>query len=105
MPNLQLELILELPDKLEVSKHGEQTALASVFCMVVCGALKYLHGNDAEQIGIITCLSLNMYKQQCRGVSYPLYFQLFVWFWHDYVFADVCGLKICDSSVIITMRK
>lgn len=56
MPNLQLELILEFPDKLEVSKHGEQTALASVFCMVVCGALKYLHGNDAEQIGIITCL-------------------------------------------------
>lgn len=56
MPNLQLELILELPDNLEVSKHREQTASASVFCLVVCGALKYLQRNYAEQIGIITCL-------------------------------------------------
>lgn len=56
MPNLQLELILELPDKLEVSKHGGKTAWASVFCMVVCGALKYLQRSYAEKIGTITCL-------------------------------------------------
>lgn len=106
MPNLQLELILEFPDKLEVSKHGEETALAYVFVYgcVWCSEIftwEWCGANwNYNMLKVWTCINNSVVVYHI-----PLYFQLFVWFWHDYVFADVCGLKICDSSVIITMPK